>query len=99
MVGIFVAIQIVVGLIQLTTASYYNDGGKTLKYIVFAPWYMLVYWMVNTWTVVLEFIPTVVKVWRRRDGGMWKSPERSTSLQGIRYARNGETPGLRSRHT
>ena len=61
MVGIFVAIQMVVGLVQLTAASYYNDGGKTLKYIVFAPWYMLVYWMVNTWTVVYEFIPTLAQ--------------------------------------
>ena len=61
MVGIFVAIQMVVGLVQLTAASYYNDGGRTLKYIVFAPWYMLVYWMVNTWTVVVEFIPTLAQ--------------------------------------
>ncbi|WMM74916.1 glycosyltransferase [Rhodococcus pyridinivorans] len=92
MVGIFVAIQMVVGLIQLTTASYYNDGGKTLKYIVFAPWYMLVYWMVNTWTVVYEFIPTVAKVWNRRDGGTWRSPERSTSLQVTRSAGKREAP-------
>lgn len=81
--GILVAIQMVVGLAQLTVASYYNDGGKTLKYVVFAPWYLLVYWMVNTWTVVIEFFPTVRKVWKRRDGGMWKSPERSESLQDV----------------
>lgn len=81
--GIFVAIQMVIGLVQLTAASYYNDGGKTLKYILFAPWYMLIYWMVNTWTVVVEFIPTLGKVWMRRDGGSWKSPERSESLTGI----------------
>ena len=68
MVGIFVALQMIVGLVQLTTASVYNDGGRTLKYIVFAPWYMLVYWMVNTWTVVWETVPTVGKVWAR-DGG------------------------------
>jgi biofilm PGA synthesis N-glycosyltransferase PgaC len=84
MVGIFVAIEVVVGLVQLTAASYYNDRGRTLKYIVFAPWYMLVYWMVNTFTVVYEFLPTVRKVWARRGGGTWKSPERSDSLQGVR---------------
>ena len=83
MVGIFVAIEMIVGLLQLTVASYYNDGGKTLKYVVFAPWYLLVYWMVNTWTVVYEFFPTVRKVWKRRDGGVWTSPERSNSLQQI----------------
>ena len=89
MVGIFVAIQMVVGLVQLTTASYYNDGGKTLKYIVFAPWYMLVYWMVNTGTVVYEFLPTFRKTWRRRDGGTWKSPDRSDSLEQIRAGHEG----------
>jgi poly-beta-1,6-N-acetyl-D-glucosamine synthase len=81
MVGIFVGIEMVVGVVQLTVASYYNDRGRTLKYVLFAPWYMLVYWMVNTYTVVVELIPTVRKIWALRDGGTWKSPERSTSLQ------------------
>jgi len=80
MVGIFVSIEMVVGFVQLTTAAYYNDGGKTLKYVLFAPWYMLVYWMVNTYTVVVEFIPTFRKIAALRDGGVWKSPERSASL-------------------
>ncbi|GAA4191989.1 glycosyltransferase family 2 protein [Gryllotalpicola kribbensis] len=80
MVGIFVAIEMIVGAIQVATASFYNDGGKTLKYLLFAPWYMLVYWMVNTFTVVWEFFPTVRKIVAMRDGGVWKSPERSTSL-------------------
>ena len=89
MVGIFVAIQMVIGLVQLSLASYYNDRGKTLKYLAFAPWYMLVYWMVNTWTIVSQFIPTVRKTWTRRGGGSWKSPERSISLQGIRKGYQG----------
>jgi len=83
MVGIFVAIEMVVGIVQLTTAAYYNDGGKSLKYLLFAPWYMLVYWMVNTYTVVREFVPTIRKILELRDGGVWRSPERSTSLQGV----------------
>lgn len=92
MVGIFVAIQMVVGLLQLVTASYYNDGGKTLKYVVFAPWYMLVYWMVNTATVVITFIPTVLTIWSRRDGGTWQSPRRSSSLMIARE--QGQEPAL-----
>lgn len=91
MVGIFVAIQMVIGLIQLTAASVYNDGGRTLKYVIFAPWYMLVYWMINTWTVVREFIPSLRKVWHRRDGGTWKSPERSEALQDLHNVQ-GEAP-------
>lgn len=83
MVGIYVSLKMVVGFLQLTLASYFNDRGRTLKYVVFAPWYLLVYWMVNTWTIVYEFIPTWRKVWRHRDGGTWVSPERSSSLQSI----------------
>ncbi|WP_229669698.1 glycosyltransferase family 2 protein [Microlunatus endophyticus] len=81
MVAIYVCIQMIVGFVQLTLASFFNDRGRTLKYILFAPWYLLIYWMVNTFTIVYEFIPTVRKVWRHRDGGAWISPERSTSLQ------------------
>ena len=92
MVGIFVALQMGIGLVQLAVASYYNDRGRTLKYLAFAPWYMLIYWMVNTFTVVIELIPTIRKVWSRRDGGTWKSPERSESLQGIGDGSPGGTP-------
>ena len=91
MAGMFVTIQMVVGLVQLTTASYYNDGGKTLKYIVFAPWYMLIYWMVNTWTLVYEAVPTTRKIWALRGGGTWKSPERSTSLQDLDQPRKRQS--------
>jgi poly-beta-1,6 N-acetyl-D-glucosamine synthase len=83
MVGIFVAIEVAVGMIQLTIASYFNDGGKSMKYILFAPWYLLVYWMVNTWTMCVEFVPTIRKILKRRDGGKWKSPDRSRSLEGV----------------
>jgi poly-beta-1,6-N-acetyl-D-glucosamine synthase len=83
LVAIFVAIEMVIGLIQLTLSSYFNDGGKSMKYLLFAPWYMLVYWMVNTWTVCAEFIPTVRKVLAHRDGGKWKSPRRSQSLRDV----------------
>jgi poly-beta-1,6 N-acetyl-D-glucosamine synthase len=81
MVGIFVAIEMVIGMIQLTISSYFNDRGKSMKYLLFAPWYMLVYWMVNTWTVCATFIPTVRKVLAREDSGTWKPPSRSQSLQ------------------
>ncbi|SEI80839.1 glycosyltransferase [Demequina mangrovi] len=81
MAGIFVALQMIIGLAQLTLASFYNDRGRTLRYVLFGPIYLLGYWMVNTWTVALELIPAFAKVWSRRDGGVWKSPERSSSLQ------------------
>ena len=84
MVGIFVAIQMVVGLVQLTTASYYNDGGKTLKYIVFAPWYMLVYWMVNTWTRRVRVRPDGRgRSGHREAAGPGSRPSAPTSLQDL----------------
>ena len=89
MVGIFVAIEVVVGMIQLTIASYFNDGGKSMRYLLFAPWYMLVYWMVNTWTMCAEFVPTVRKILEHRDGGKWKSPDRSQSLEGVSLGQGG----------
>jgi hypothetical protein len=33
--------------------------------------------------VVLEFFPTVRKIIAARDGGVWKSPERSASLTDV----------------
>lgn len=81
MVGIFVAVEMGVGMLQLLTSSYFNDRGSSLKYLLFAPWYMLVYWMVNTWTICYMFVPTLRKVLAHQDGGKWKSPERSLSLQ------------------
>ena len=51
-----------------TAASCSTTGGKTLNYIVFAPWYMLVYWTANTWTVVGEPLPTSQGVARREEG-------------------------------
>jgi poly-beta-1,6 N-acetyl-D-glucosamine synthase len=83
MVGIYVAIEMVVGMVQLTMSSYFNDGGRSMKYLLFAPWYMLVYWMVNTWTVCVVLLPTVRKVMAHRDGGRWKSPVRSRSLSDV----------------
>ena len=50
---------------------------------------MFVYWMVNTWTIVYEIVPTVRKVWTRRDGGVWKSPERFGSLQDVHEGYRG----------
>lgn len=80
--GIFITIEILVGLIQLVQASYFNDGGRSLKYIAFAPWYILIYWMVNTYTVAVEIVPTIRQIIRGKDAGVWKSPKRSTELTG-----------------
>ncbi|TYC47845.1 glycosyltransferase [Weissella muntiaci] len=75
--SMIVIIEIIVGLVQLMMASYFNDGGKSLKYIIFAPWYILIYWMVNAYTVLTETIPTIKKIIEGENGGVWTSPKRS----------------------
>lgn len=88
--AIFITIEILVGLIQLVQASYFNDGGRSLKYIAFAPWYILIYWMVNTYTVAVEIIPTIRQIIRGKDAGVWKSPKRSTEATGKREGGNSD---------
>ncbi len=83
MTAMFVTIEVAVGVVQGILASYMNDGGKTLKYLLFLPWYLLVYWMVNTAAMVTEFIPIFLKVLTGDEGGVLKSPERSKSLATI----------------
>lgn len=78
--AIFISIEIVVGLIQLIMASYFNDRGRSLKYIAFAPWCILIYWMVNTFTVAVEIGPTIIQILKGEDAGVWKSPKRSVEV-------------------
>lgn len=42
MTAMFVTIEVAVGVVQGILTSYMNDGGKTLKYLLFLPWYLLV---------------------------------------------------------
>ncbi|MDQ7897585.1 glycosyl transferase, partial [Lactiplantibacillus plantarum] len=51
-----------------------------LKYIAFAPWYILIYWMVNTFTVAVEIGPTIIQILKGEDAGVWKSPKRSVEV-------------------
>ena len=71
-------------------ASYFNDGGRSLKYIAFAPWYILIYWMVNTYTVAVEIVPTIRQIIRGKDAGVWKSPTRSTEAIGKREGEDSD---------
>ena len=83
MVAMFVTIEFAVGIIQGVLSSYMNDGGKTLKYLLFLPWYLMIYWMVNTAAMVTESVPTFLKVLSGDEGGVWKSPKRSQSLAAV----------------
>ncbi|GCF95156.1 glycosyl transferase [Enterococcus florum] len=73
---IFVAFEMVAGLFQLSAALLTDDRGRKLKYMLFAPLYMLFYWMMNALTIVTSFVPAV-KTILGHGSGTWKSPERA----------------------
>jgi len=76
---IFVSFEMVAGCLQLITALLLDHRAAKLKYVLFAPLYMLFYWMVNPVTVVMTFIPAM-KTILGFGSGTWDSPKRS-SLQ------------------
>jgi len=76
---IFVTFEMMAGCLQLITALLLDHRAAKLKYILFAPLYMLFYWMVNPVTVVMTFIPAM-KTILGFGSGTWSSPKRS-SLQ------------------
>ncbi|BDZ30108.1 glycosyltransferase family 2 protein [Lactiplantibacillus brownii] len=76
---IFVTFEMIAGFMQLLAALILDHHGAKLKYLWFAPLYMLFYWMVNPVTVVMTFIPACKTIlgW---GSGTWTSPKRK-SLQ------------------
>lgn len=77
---VFISIEVIIGVIQLLMSSYFNDQSRSFKYVFFAPWYLIVLWMVNTYTITIGLLPTLKKVIAGEDAGSWKSPERSQSV-------------------
>ncbi|MGX7125788.1 glycosyltransferase family 2 protein [Enterococcus viikkiensis] len=72
---LFVCFEMISGTFQLVASLIADDRARKLKYILFAPLYMLFYWMLNALTIVTTFIPAV-KTILGFGSGTWKSPER-----------------------
>ncbi|MCE6013812.1 glycosyltransferase family 2 protein [Levilactobacillus brevis] len=72
---IFVTFELFAGFMQLLAALLLDHHGVKLKYLFFAPLYMLFYWMVNPVTVVMTFIPAL-KTILGFGSGTWVSPKR-----------------------
>lgn len=79
MAFIFIAFEIIAGFFQLLAALLLDHHAAKLKYIIFAPLYMLFFWMINPITVVTTFIPALKTIFGL-GSGTWVSPERK-SLQ------------------
>ena len=67
----------ILGIIQLIASLVVDDQGRKLKYMLFAPLYMLLFWMVNAITIMTTFIPAI-KTILGYGSGTWKSPERKS---------------------
>ncbi|WP_165005697.1 MULTISPECIES: glycosyltransferase family 2 protein [unclassified Enterococcus] len=73
---IFICFEMIAGLFQLVASLLVDVQKRKLKYLFFAPLYMLVFWVVNAITIFTTFIPAV-KTILGYGSGTWKSPERS----------------------
>lgn len=76
---IFVTFEIIAGCMQLIAALLLDHRAAKIKYLIFAPLYMLFFWMINPITVVMTFIPALKTIFGF-GSGTWSSPKRS-SLQ------------------
>ncbi|EUJ44753.1 glycosyltransferase family 2 protein [Listeria riparia] len=72
---VFVCFEMLAGALQLLASLVIDDRGRKIKYFMFAPLYMLFYWMMNAVTILMTFIPAV-KTILGFGTGVWVSPER-----------------------
>lgn len=73
--AIFISFEMISGALQLIAALVVDDRGRKIKYLFFAPLYMLIFWIINALTIVTTFIPAV-KTILGFGSGTWQSPER-----------------------
>ncbi|MFC6169412.1 glycosyltransferase family 2 protein [Loigolactobacillus jiayinensis] len=76
---IFVSFEMAAGFLQLLAALILDHHGAKLKYLLFAPLYMLFFWMINPITIATTFIPALKTIFGF-GSGTWDSPERRALL-------------------
>lgn len=74
---IVMTLQIVVGTVQIFIALLVDDNGSKMDYFMFAPLYLLFYWIVNPLTIITQFVPALLSVYAGMGKETWQSPERS----------------------
>lgn len=79
MAFLFVCFEMISGTIQLIASLIVDDHGRKIKYLFFAPLYMVFYWIMNALTIVTTFVPAV-KTILGLGSGTWKSPERKGTI-------------------
>ncbi|MGL4333849.1 MAG: glycosyl transferase, partial [Lactococcus garvieae] len=62
---------------------YSSVSRQKFKYFIFAPLYMLFFWMVNPLTIVTTFIPAMKACFGKNEhSGAWVSPTRKSLKKG-----------------
>ncbi|WP_461213426.1 glycosyltransferase family 2 protein [Lacticaseibacillus sp. GG6-2] len=77
---IFVTFEMLAGFLQLLVALILDHHAAKLKYLEFAPLYMLFFWMVNPITIAVTFVPAL-KTILGKGSGTWVSPQRRALLK------------------
>ncbi|MCH4009150.1 glycosyltransferase family 2 protein [Companilactobacillus sp.] len=75
---VLISFELIAGMIQLLAAVIIDDRIQKMRYIGFAPLYILFYWIVGPITVVHTF-PAAVKSVFGGGSGVWVSPTRKPS--------------------
>lgn len=74
---IFVTFELFSGILQLLAALLLDQSAAKFKYFLFAPLYMMFFWMVNPLTIVATFIPAIKSLLGMGEG-TWVSPTRKS---------------------
>ncbi|MBJ7688433.1 glycosyltransferase [Weissella confusa] len=75
MAMVFITFELLAGFLQIGAALVVDQSAAKLKYLLFAPFYMLFFWMINPITVVVTLVPAI-KTIMGFGTGTWVSPKR-----------------------
>lgn len=76
----FVCFQMIAGVMQLSASLLVDDQHRKIKYFLFAPLYMLLFWMMNAVTIITTFLGSI-KTILGYGSGTWTSPTRKGNEQ------------------
>ena len=72
---IYVNFQMIAGILQVLAALILDFNGVKFKYLLFAPIYLILTWIVNPLTIVTTFVRAVQTI-MGHGSGKWISPKR-----------------------
>lgn len=73
---VFVCFEFLIGMLQIITGVILDKQQDKIKYLLFAPLYILLFWMINPISIVATFIPGITNIMQKQGSGTWESPLR-----------------------